>query len=63
MTDEHEADEEAIEDLEAPAEQQSDVAGGRGCRPPTTPACAEPSCVLTQSGCRHDTKDYVVWNS
>lgn len=40
--------EEQIEDLEAPAEAQSDVAGGMRCQvscPPMT--CLSPSCVQT----------------
>ena len=52
MTDEHrsdEGDEEAIEDLEAPAEAQSDVEGGL-CATPTN-CCAPPTCIDTVTDC------------
>lgn len=54
MTDEErqrEGAEEPIEDLEAPAEAQADVAGGgMACRP--SPTCGTPSvmCGLDQAG-------------
>jgi hypothetical protein len=44
-----EAAEEKIEDLEAPADQQEDVAGGL-CAKPTT-ICVEPTCVDTVTRC------------
>jgi hypothetical protein len=40
---------EPVEDLEAPAEAQDDVAGG-ACAKPTT-FCVEPSCVDTIRNC------------
>jgi hypothetical protein len=52
MTDEEKRDEgaeEAIEDLEAPADAQGDVAGGKGTACPvvgvTVVRCAPPSCT------------------
>jgi hypothetical protein len=53
MTDEERKEEgtdEAIEDLEAPADAQADVAGGEVCAKPTT-ICADPSCVDTVRRC------------
>jgi hypothetical protein len=58
--------EEAVEDLEAPAEAQDDVAGGRGCVGAT---CGKPSlrceggtCVITDAMCapKSATHDIVV---
>ncbi len=46
---EQEGSEESIEDLEAPAETQEDVAGGL-CAKPTT-ICVEPTCVDTVTRC------------
>jgi hypothetical protein len=48
--------EEAVEDLDAPAEAQDDVAGGAGCRKPTcgvvpTLRCATPTCQDTKAQC------------
>jgi hypothetical protein len=62
MTDDHSADEgteEALEDLEAPAEQAGDVAGGIcphgtiACQLPTQ-GCGTPSCT-GQTWCRPGT--------
>ena len=54
MTDEErrdEAAEDTIEDLDAPADQQEDVAGGAGiCAKPTT-ICVDPTCVDTVTRC------------
>jgi hypothetical protein len=53
LTDEErkeEGSEEAIEDLEAPAESQEDVEGGRLCAQPTV-ICAQPSCIDTKKDC------------
>jgi hypothetical protein len=54
MTDKERKDEgaeETVEDLEAPAEDQSDVVGGRGkCTPPTKVAC-DPAPHNTRQGC------------
>jgi hypothetical protein len=55
MTDDErakEAAEEQIEDLEAPAEQQGDVAGGAGkCAPPTKRQMCDPAPHNTRQGC------------
>ena len=59
MTDEDaEADEEAIEDLEAPADVLADVAGGSCIKPTCANAntmvvvlCHEPTCVATAADC------------
>ena len=49
MTDEERSEEgaeEAIEDLDAPAEAQDDVAGGAACRKPSGPGgCRPPTCL------------------
>lgn len=53
MTDPERKDEgaeEAIEDLEAPAETQEDVAGGGMCAKPTK-FCVPPSCTDTVVDC------------
>lgn len=53
MTDEERKDEgaeEGIEDLEAPADQQENVAGGDICAKPTT-ICTDPSCITTVTKC------------
>jgi hypothetical protein len=42
--------EEEIDDLEAPAQQQSDVAGGAGCGKPSM-VCHEPTCDATRALC------------
>jgi hypothetical protein len=42
--------EEQIEDLEAPAQQQSDVAGGAGCGKPSM-VCQDATCGLTEAWC------------
>ncbi len=64
---EDEGTEEAIEDLEAPAQAQDDVAGGAGCVGPT---CGKPSlrcesgtCVVTEAMCtpKSATRDIVVY--
>jgi hypothetical protein len=51
--------EEAIEDLEAPAQQQSDVAGGAGCGQPSM-RCIRRTCWDTQAKCTGPTNDIVV---
>jgi len=71
MTDEErerEGAEERIEDLEAPAEAQEDVAGGgMACHPAGT--CGNPSavcneshgsCVFTTAECRLDSRKIVI---
>ncbi|HEY2600448.1 MAG TPA: hypothetical protein VGI67_02755 [Thermoleophilaceae bacterium] len=45
-----EGNEEEIEDLEAPADQQEDVAGGNICAKPTT-FCVPPTCIDTKVDC------------
>jgi len=52
MTDQqqHEGDEEAIEDLEAPAAEQDDVAGDAACGKPSM-ICIQPTCELTAAEC------------
>jgi hypothetical protein len=53
MTDEQlneEGSEEAIEDLEAPAATQDDVAGGVGCGNPSL-ICTDPTCDATVAKC------------
>jgi hypothetical protein len=65
---EKEGAEEQVEDLQAPAEAQDDVAGGAGgCSPPT---CGKPSvrcggntCVVTDAYCTEKSKthDNVVY--
>ena len=55
MTFEHsdeEGAEEGIEDLEAPADAQGDVAGGKGqgCGKPSM-ECAAPTCAMTDAAC------------
>ena len=56
--------EEAIEDLEAPADAQSDVAGGKGpaCGSPSM-VCASPTCKTSAALCRDApaTYDIVVY--
>jgi hypothetical protein len=65
MTDEErseEGSEEPIEDLEAPAEAQEDVAGGR-CFPPTGAMCVpKVSCKATVLECPGETEVVVVRN-
>jgi hypothetical protein len=56
--------EEAIEDLEAPAEAQGDVAGGKGkgCGKPSM-VCAAPTCAMTDAACmdKSATQDIIVY--
>ncbi len=55
MTDEEqgaEGAEEGIEDLEAPAVAQDDVAGGIACPGKPSMVCASPTCVATAAVCR-----------
>jgi hypothetical protein len=56
--------EEPIEDLEAPAENQSDVAGGKGCGSPSM-VCADPTCKTSAVLCRDMTAshDIVVYEA
>jgi len=65
MTDEQreeEGEEEAIEDLDAPADVQRDVAGGEGCGKPSL-ICAEPTCSVSHAACfpKSPTNIVVVW--
>jgi hypothetical protein len=62
MSDEERREEaapEAIEDLEAPADAQSDVGGGL-CADPTE-VCAAPSCVDTVKRCMRLSLQMVVY--
>jgi hypothetical protein len=52
--------EETIEDLEAPAQQQSDVTGGAGCGQPSM-RCNEPTCVATDAHCTNFSHDVLVF--
>jgi hypothetical protein len=49
MTDEEGA-EEAIEDLDAPADTQGDVAGGACAKPTGTAGCNQPTCNVKAGG-------------
>lgn len=65
MTDQErneEGTEEGIEDLEAPASAQDDVAGGMACGKPSM-VCAAPTCKTSAALCRPDTAthDIVVY--
>ena len=64
-----EGSEDLVEDLEAPASAQEDVAGGKmGCIPPSciAPAsdvinlCNVPTCKATKAGCDADTHTIIV---
>jgi hypothetical protein len=64
-----EGSEEVVEDLEAPAAAQDDVAGGKmGCIPPSCIAqasdritlCDEPTCTATKSMCDAATHNIIV---
>jgi hypothetical protein len=64
-----EGSEEMVEDLEAPASAQKDVAGGKmGCIEPSCIAqasdritlCNLPTCKATKAACDADTHDIVV---
>jgi hypothetical protein len=64
-----EAAEDVVEDLEAPAAAQEDVAGGKmGCIPPSCIAkasdritlCDLPTCTATRAECGADTHDIIV---
>jgi hypothetical protein len=61
--DEHgdEGAEEAIEDLEAPAESQSDVAGGAGpgCGLPSM-ICLGTTCKDSESNCTHMSHEIMI---
>jgi hypothetical protein len=54
--------EEAIEDLEAPADAQTDIAGGQGCGKPSV-GCWDPTCEATKALCwqKSVTHDVVVY--
>ncbi len=58
--------EEAIEDLEAPAAAQEDVAGGRGaragCDTPVTLNCQDHTCVVSVTRCDKPQITFVVHN-
>jgi hypothetical protein len=59
-----EAEQEPIEDLEAPAAAQDDLAGGKGCGKPSV-ECMDPTCIATAAGCdktKH-THDIIVWDA
>jgi hypothetical protein len=64
----NELSDETIEDLEAPAASQSDVAGGAdGCAPPTCMngskirgLCNQPSCQATALNCTADSHYILV---
>jgi hypothetical protein len=69
MTDAEPSNEEQIEDLEAPAAAQAQVAGGaHGCIQPSCAdansqvevLCASATCRDTKSGCEWDTHAIVV---
>jgi hypothetical protein len=65
MTDEErakEGEEEPIEDLEAPADAQQDVAGGKGCGQPSV-RCDGDTCALTVAQCMDwpATHDIIVY--
>ncbi|HEY2600445.1 MAG TPA: hypothetical protein VGI67_02740 [Thermoleophilaceae bacterium] len=71
MTDEErheEAAEEQIEDLEAPADQQEDVAGGgklcgpHSCGNPSM-ICLSPTCDMSHVGCQKMSKQVVVYEA
>jgi hypothetical protein len=69
MTDEQrreEGAEEAIEDLEAPAAAQQDVAGGKGCTAGAscgyTIKCLGGTCDLTKSTCEDTSKKIIVFD-
>jgi hypothetical protein len=56
-----EGTEDAIEDLEAPAEKKEDVAGGRGCTPrPSRIECGSPTCVVTDAFCKEKSRTGVI---
>jgi hypothetical protein len=57
-----EAAEEGIEDLEAPAESQSDVAGGAGpgCGTPSM-VCVGNTCTWTDSHCAHMSGEITIY--
>jgi hypothetical protein len=54
--------EEAIEDLEAPADAQGDIAGGQGCGKPSV-VCLFDTCAATEAVCgrKTATHDIVVY--
>jgi hypothetical protein len=68
MTDEqreHEGAEEAIEDLEAPAAAQDDVAGGAACDSPScnyTVLCLGGTCKLTKTTCEKGSGKIIVFD-
>jgi hypothetical protein len=64
MSDEERSDEaaeEPIEDLEAPAATQEDVAGGGKCGSPST-WCQDPTCLDTKVKCTRQSQDNRVYN-
>lgn len=69
MTDERhdeEGAEEGIEDLEAPAEAQEDVAGGAGCSDSPscnyTVLCLGGTCKLTKTTCEQGSGKIIVFD-
>jgi len=51
--------EEAIEDLEAPADAQSDIAGGQGCGKPSV-ECMFSTCEATEALCGRKTATHEI---
>jgi hypothetical protein len=68
MTDEQkrqEGAEEAIEDLEAPAAAQEDVAGGAACEPVScgyTVLCLGGTCKITKTTCENTSRKIIVFD-
>ncbi|HXD57091.1 MAG TPA: hypothetical protein VN606_04200 [Thermoleophilaceae bacterium] len=68
MTDEQkreEGAEEAIEDLEAPAQAQEDVAGGKACTVPScsyTVLCLGGTCKFTKTTCEDHSGKIIVFD-
>ena len=63
MTEEERSDEggeEAVEDLEAPAAAQEDVAGGAGCGRPSMD-CDPPTCGATAAYCADMSHKIIVF--
>jgi hypothetical protein len=51
--------EEAIEDLEAPADAQTDIAGGQGCGKPSV-QCLFDTCAVTEAVCGRKTATHQI---
>jgi hypothetical protein len=54
-----EGGEETIEDLDAPAAAQADVAGGVGCGRPSLD-CASPTCAITAAYCADNSRTHKI---